>query len=188
MMFDPLDLDDIDSNADAWEKIFRDGSDHREHLDSASANYYVGRLKKNKEKAEAYEQQAKEMIDDFKVRVQNWLKTRQEALEYDNKHCMEMLEAFYESHKPENGKPISLPEGNVGFYTAREKYDFDTNEKEIIKLLEEDPDMKQFLRYKPEINRIEFKKACTVDGDQVYLHGKKVPVAFTPKSKVFGFK
>lgn len=187
--FDVFDEEDPDSERITWESLYKEGSGTQPPIDAVSANYYLGRIKQNKEKMKSYEEQAKQMKDDFIVRVEQWLDTRRSSLDYDTQHCMDMLEIYYERNKPANGKPISLPEGNIGIYATRENFDFDTNADKILPLLEKDDALKEFIRYKPSINKMEIKKACAVKDGIVYIHGKKMPlVGYTPKGKAFSIR
>lgn len=187
MVFDPFEVMDPDSQSDMWSKIFKEGADGRDHLDAASANYYVGRIKQNKQKAKQYEEQAKEMKDDFKTRVDSWLKSRQDALDYDTQHCMEMLEMYYEANKPANGKSISLPEGNIGMYSVPAKYDFDSKKEEILQYLQ-DHQLFQFIRNKLEIDKAGIKKAIREENGKLYIGDIELPVAYIPKTTAFNIR
>ena len=188
MMFDPMEVMDPDAGTDIWGELYKEGAENREHLDAATANYYLGRIKQNKAKMDTYKNQAKEMKDDFKVRVESWLQSRQDALDYDTQQCMAMLEAYWETNKPDNGKSISLPEGNIGMYAVQAKYDVDTQKDEIIKYLQ-DHKLTQFIRNKPELDKTELKKALSVVDGKLYLEGVELPnVPFTPKTKAFGVR
>ena len=195
MGFDDVPFDvfeeDPDLNKEAWDQIFKEGSEAGEgsEITASSANYYLGRIKKNKEKLSQYTEQAKQMKDDFKVRVEAWLQSRQKALDYDTQHCMDMLEMYYEKNKTADGKSISLPEGNIGMYSVRAKYDFDTAKEEILKFLQEHPELQQFIRNKPEINKSILQKACVVADGKLYVDGYEIPHAgYTPKTTEFGIR
>ena len=184
----PFDVIDPDMNKEAWDVLFQKGSENQKSLNASAANYYLGRIKQNKEKAEQYKSQAKEMKDDFKVRVDTWLQSRQNALDYDTQHCLEMLEAYYENHKPANGKSISLPEGNIGMYAVAAKYDFDTYKDKIVKFLQEHQ-LTQYIRNKPEVNKTEIKKAVQEVDGKLYINGIELPdVPYTPKTTAFGIR
>ena len=184
----PFDVfDDPDRIEDPFAALYKEGSQDRP-VDAATANYYVGRIKQNKAKLKQYEEQAKEMKDNFKVRVDTWLQTRQKSLDFDTQHCMDMLEMYYEQNKPANGKPISLPEGNIGMYAVSEKYDFDSCKDDVIRCLV-DAGMLRFIRTKPEINKTELKKACSVKDGKVYVEDVELPkVSYTPKTTAFNVR
>ena len=189
----PFDVteEDPDYCEEVLDRIYKEGSETGDHknINAVSANYYLARIKKNKEKAAQYAEQAKQMKDDFKVRVDNWLASRQHALDYDTQYCMDVLELYYEENKPANGKSISLPEGNIGMYTVQAKYDFDTGKEDILKFLEQYPGLHRFIRNKPEINKSDLKKACTVEDGKLYIDGYEIPKAgFTPKTTEFGVR
>ena len=191
-MYDDIPFDvfeeDPDSGKETWETLFKEGSATCPPVDAATANYYLGRIKQDKEKMERYKEQAKQMKDDFKIRVDTWLQSRQSSLDYDIQHCLDMLEIYYEAHKPADGKSISLPEGNIGLYSVSEKYDFDSHEKDVIKYLQ-DHQLSKYLRIKPEIDKKEIKKAITFDGEKLWIEGIELPnVPYTPKTKVFGIR
>ena len=185
----PFDVfDDSDMNENPWESLYKEGSRDRP-VDAVTANYYLGRIKQNKEKIKQYETQAKQMKDDFKVRVDTWLQNRQNSLNFDIQHCMEMLELYFEQNRPVKGKTLSLPEGNIGMYSVPAKYDFDTNGKEILNILQTNPELQKYVRIKPEINVAELKKACTVKDDKVYVGELELPnVGYVPKTDVFNIR
>ena len=187
----PFDVfDDPDACEDPFAALYREGSQDRP-IDAATANYYVGRIKQNKAKLKQYEEQAKEMKDDFKVRVDTWLQTRQKSLDFDIQHCMDMLEMYYEQNKPDNGKPISLPEGNVGMYSVPAKYDFDTHEKQILEILRNNPGMQQYVRTKEEIDKVKIKKDITIVDGEVCVGEQKIPlpeIGYTPKTTAFNIR
>lgn len=186
----PFDVyDDPDSDASTWETLFKEGSEGHRPVDAATANYYLGRIKQNKEKLRQYESQAKEMKDDFKVRVDGWLQSRQSALEYDNQHCLEILEMYFEDNKPARGKTISLPEGNIGLYATPEKYDFDTHKEDVLRYLQDHPELQKYIRNKPEINRSELKKACSFRDGKIYVGDLELPnVTYSPKTDQFSIR
>ena len=133
------------------------------------------------------------MKNDFKVRVETWLQNRQKSLDYDTQHCMEMLELYFEANKQQGKKTLSLPEGNIGMYSSPAKYDFDTHEKEILAILQQNPDLQQYIRNKPEINRAEIKKAISVVDDEVYVKDGEtlIPIpeiGYTPKTDTFSIR
>ena len=191
-MYDDIPFDvfeeDPDSGQETWETLFKEGSANCPPTDATTANYYLGRIKQNREKMERYKEQAKQMKNDFKVRVETWLQSRQNSLDYDTQHCMEMLEMYYAANKPADGKSISLPEGNIGMYSVPEKYDFESYEKDVIKYLQ-DNQLSKYLRLKPEIDKKEIKKAITYDGEKLWIDGIELPnVPYTPKTKAFGIR
>ena len=192
-MFDdvPFDVfDDPDITEDPWGTLYKEGSQDKP-VDAATANYYVGRIKQNRAKMDEYKEQARQMKDDFKVRVDTWLQSRQKSLDYDTQHCMDMLEMYYEQNKPANGKSISLPEGNIGMYTVPAKYDFDTQEKQILAILSSNPGLQQYIRTKEEIDRVKIRKDITIVDDEVCIGEHKIPlpeIGYTPKSTAFGIR
>ena len=186
----PFDVfEDPDIIEDPWESLYKEGSAGRDHLDAAAANYYLGRIKQNNARLKQYEEQAKQMKDDFKVRVDTWLQSRESSLDFDNQHCMEMLEAYYEANKLPGKKTLSLPEGNIGIYAAPAKYDFDTGKEEILQFLQDHEELQQYIRNKPEINKTELKKACVVKDDRIFVGELELPkVGYTPKTDAFGVR
>lgn len=182
----PFDTEEAKEDADVVTELYEtDTFQPGKELDVTTANYFVGLIKKNQEKSKQYEDQAKEMKEDFKFKVDNWLRKRQRALEYSNQMLLMKLEGFYQKNQPSNGKPISLPEGNVGFYKVREKYDFDTNEKEIVDKLEKNG-LEKYLSYKPSIKKKDLKEACSFHDGNVYIGDTMLPEAsYTPGTTEF---
>ena len=183
----PFDVEDPKEDADITEELYSENDEKTGPIDTVTANYYVGLIKKNKEKEALYKEQAKQMLEDFKYRVDNWLRTRQNSLDYSTQFYLGKLEAYYRENQPANGKSLSLPEGNIGFYAVQPKFDFDSNKKDIIKILEETPGLKQYLRYSPEINKNDLKKAVSVGDDgQIYIGKTLLPnVGYIPKTTEF---
>lgn len=182
----PFDVN-AEEDADIGEELYSQG-DKTGPIDMITANYYVGLIKKNKVKAEEYAEKAKDMKNDFSFRVDNWLRGRLNALDYSNEFYLSKLQEYFNQNPPEgNKKTISLPEGNIGFYAVREKFDFDTNEKEIIAMLESNPDLqKKYLKYKPSIDRMALRKACLPEDGKVTVEGKVLPgVSYTPATTEF---
>ena len=189
----PFDVfeDDPDCSQEAMDRLYKEGAEANNNSDISvvDANYYLGRIKQNKEKAARYKDQAKQMKDDFNVRVDAWFQSRQKALDYDTQYCMDVLELYYEKNKPEDGKSLSLPEGNIGMYTVQAKYDFDTAKDVILKFLQDHPGLQKYVRFKPEINKTELKNACTVENGKLFIDDLEIPNAsYTPKTKTFGIR
>lgn len=182
----PFDVEEPKEDLDIESELFEDNSHMEGPIDVVTANYYVGLVKKNKQKENAYKEQAKAMKEDFNYRVDNWLRTRQQALEFSTQYYLGKLEAYYRDNQPANGKSLSLPEGHIGFYEVKEKFDFDANKDEIIKTLENTPGMKQYVRYTPAINKTDLRKACSVVDGEVYVGKTLLPGAnYTPPSTEF---
>lgn len=187
----PFDVfEDPDMNEDPFASLYKEGSQGRP-IDATTANYYVGRIKQDKEKMKQYDEQAKQMKDDFKVRVDTWLQSRQKTLDADIQHCMDMLEIYYAQNPPANGKSISLPEGNIGMYAVSAKYDFDTKEKQILDILRTNPELQQYVRTKEEIDRARIRKDITIVDGEVCVGEHKIPfpeIGYTPKTTAFGIR
>lgn len=184
----PFDTEEFKEDADILSELYDDGP-HEGLINEVTANYYVGIVKQNKEKEAVYKEQAKNMIDDFTVKVQGWLAKRQRALDYSTQMCLGKLEAFYRANQPANGKSISLPEGHIGFYKVKEKYDFDTNKNDVIKILSDTPELNKFLRYTPAVDKINIRKACSFKDGIVYVDQTPLPgVTYTPETQEFRAK
>lgn len=185
-MYDDVPFDVFDEYDDDLLTQLYQPEDKPGMVDTATANFYVGIVKRNKEKEVQYEEQAKQMIDLFKVRVENWLAQRKRSLDYSTQHCMDKLRVYWDNNLPSTGKSISLPEGNIGFYKVPEKYDFDSHKDEIIKALEESEETKQYIRYTPAVNKKDIKKACSYHDGSVYIGDQKLPlVGYTPATQEF---
>ena len=185
----PFDVyDDPDVEKDILSELYK--VDHEPGpISAVSANYYLGRIKQNREKMTKYKEQAKQISDDFKARIETWLQSRQKTLDFDTQHCMDMLEAYYEQNKPANGKSLSLPEGNIGMYSVAAKYDFDTCKDDVLKFLQDHEELQKYIRNKPEINKAELKKACSVVDGKIYVGDLELPkVGFIPKTSEFGIR
>ena len=183
----PFDVN-TEEDEDIGEELYAANSGKTGPIDMITANYYVGLVKKNKAKAEEYEEKAKEMKDDFGFRVDKWLRGRLDSLDYSNAFYLGKLEEYFNQNPPEGDKKsISLPEGHIGFYKNREKYDFDTNEKEVIAMLESDPELKShYLKYTPSTDKITLIKACSFNHGKVMVNGKEIPGAkYTPATTEF---
>ena len=182
----PFDVNEYQEDADITEELYKEDVAEGP-IDMVTANYYVGLVKKNKAKEAEYKEQAKQMLEDFKYKIDRWLTTRQRALDFSTQYYLSKLEAFDRENQPANGKSLSLPEGNIGFYSVAAKFDFDSNKEQIIKILEANPDLKRYLRYTPAINKTDLKKAISVsDEGQVYIGETLLPnVGYEPKTVEF---
>ena len=182
----PFDVEEYSEDADSVMDLYKESEEQTGPIDTVTANYYVGIVRKNKEKEAEYKEQAKAMLEDFKYKVDAWLRKRQTTLDYSTQLCLAKLEEYYRANQPANGKSISLPEGHIGFYSVAEKYSFDENADMILKTLEDTEGLKQFVRYTPSINKVALKKACSFHDGQVFVGETLIPGAtYTPKTTEF---
>lgn len=100
-----------------------------EIISETDANYYIGRVKRNKDKKAAIKNRAKSILEDYKTRVALWEENQNKAIDYDIEKCMEKLEKYFSATAPNKSTKLSFPEGKLGYYKQRGSVKFD---KDIV--------------------------------------------------------
>ena len=104
---------------DFFDDLFNDdnvknleGSD----LNEAQVNYYIRRVKKNKNAMKMVEERRKAIQRDYESRLKLWEAKNKDRLQEDIDYCLEKLNAYFEAHSNNNNQKLVFPEGRIGFY------------------------------------------------------------------------
>lgn len=99
-----------------------------------SANYYIGRIKRNRDFIKMTEDKAKSLKDSFALKVDLWKTKKVNSLKNDIEHCMGLLSEYFERVAKDENVKLRFPEGNLGFYKTRESVKVD--EKEVFDFIQ----------------------------------------------------
>ena len=159
-------------------------------LQSGQAEYDAGSEKLAAAKA-------KEVISDYKYRVELWRDKTIDSLENQNQMYLKMLNEYYQAKSPD-GKKMKFPNGSIGIYAVRESYNW-TDEKALLDYIMEEsqnPDLEAsgvfdgLLRYKAELNKDAIKSKLQFDSNgEAFINGIHIPfVEHVEKSEAFNVK
>ena len=163
----------------------------------AQANRLIGIIKNNKEEMKLAAAKAKEVISDYKYRVELWRDKTIDSLENQNQMYLKMLNEYYQAKSPD-GKKMKFPNGSIGIYAVRESYNW-TDEKALLDYIMEEsqnPDLEAsgvfdgLLRYKAELNKDALKSKLQFDSNgEAFINGIHIPfVEHVEKSEAFNVK
>ena len=163
----------------------------------AQANRQIGIIKNNKEEMKLAAAKAKEVISDYKYRVELWRDKTIDSLENQNQMYLKMLNEYYQAKAPD-GKKMKFPNGSIGIYAVRESYNW-TDEKALLDYIMEEsqnPDLEAsgvfdgLLRYKAELNKDAIKSKLQFDSNgEAFINGIHIPfVEHVEKSEAFNVK
>lgn len=163
----------------------------------AQANRLIGIIKNNKEEMKLAAARAKEVISDYKYRVELWRDKTIEGLDNQNKFYLKMLNDYFLAKSPDK-KKLKFPNGNMGIYAVRESFSW-TDEKALIEFImeesqkseyQESDDFNGLLKYKAELNKDAIKNRLVFDEDgNPYINGVLIPyVDHVEKSEAFNVK
>lgn len=131
-------------------------------MDIETANYYIGRVKKNNAMKAMFEDNAKSLVTSYKDRVTLWKDTKLKALDSDNERILAMLKEYFDKTAKDKSSKLRFVEGSIGFYKTRQKVDID--EKAVMHYLESTyEDMEPYTKTKVELDKTAFKKAGEID-------------------------
>lgn len=177
---------------------FNDFLEHEHDSDSlintpADANYYIGRVKKNRYMIQLFEDQAKNILKNYKEKVEIWRDKKIEAIENDNARCLLMLKQYFDATAKSTDSKLRFPEGNIGFYKTRQSISID--EQQVLdyfnRLKDEDAlfDVNKYIENKPKVNTKQLRNDGVANGEVFSLNGKVVPgVEVRPASEEFNVK
>ena len=163
----------------------------------AQANRLIGIIKNNKEEMKLAAARDKEVISDYKYRVELWRDKTIEGLDNQNKFYLKMLNDYFLAKSPDK-KKLKFPNGNMGIYAVRESFSW-TDEKALIEFImeesqkseyQESDDFNGLLKYKAELNKDAIKNRLVFDEDgNPYINGVLIPyVDHVEKSEAFNVK
>lgn len=138
--------------------------------DDVTANYYVARVKKNKDIKAMYEAKAKRILDDYELKVKLWLEKHVNSIDKDSERCLSLLEDYYKNvNGDDQSKKIRLPDGNIGFYKTQASISVDREDisfvLETLRSLQKDKglDVDKYIKIKEDLNLKELKKDGEID-------------------------
>lgn len=163
----------------------------------AQANRLIGIIKNNKEEMKLAAARAKEVISDYKYKVELWRDKTIEGLDNQNKFYLKMLNDYFLAKSPDK-KKLKFPNGNMGIYAVRESFNW-TDEKALIDFIMEESQKSEYqesdefsglLKYKAELNKDAIKSRLVFDEDgNPYINGVLIPyVDHVEKSEAFNVK
>ena len=163
----------------------------------AQANRLIGIIKNNKEEMKLAAARAKEVISDYKYKVELWRDKTIEGLDNQNKFYLKMLNDYFLAKSPDK-KKLKFPNGNMGIYAVRESFNW-TDEKALIDFIMEESQKSEYqesdefsglLTYKAELNKEAIKSRLDFDEDgNPYINGVLIPyVDHVEKSEAFNVK
>ena len=163
----------------------------------AQANRLIFIIKNYKEEMQLAAAKAKEVISDYKYRVELWRDKTIDSLENQNQMYLKMLNEYYQAKSPD-GKKMKFTNGSIGIYAVRESYNW-TDEKALLDYIMEEsqnPDLEAsgvfdgLLRYKAELNKDAIKSKLQFDSNgEAFINGIHIPfVEHVEKSEAFNVK
>ena len=185
----PLKINDENFDIDSFFDEEFDIEDTDTELDDATANYYISRIKRNREMKKEYTDKAKEITKAYSQKIKVWEQKHQERIDNDIEYCLGRLRSYFDQHSKGETDKIRLPEGNIGFYSKPQSIDID--EDALMEIISSDDNMaKEFITYTPKLNTKAIRKEGTVDTDfNFYLNGILMPsVKVNPSTKVFNVR
>ena len=154
---------------DFFDDLFNDdnvknleGSD----LNEAQVNYYIRRVKKNKNAMKMVEERRKAIQRDYESRLKLWEAKNKDRLQEDIDYCLEKLNAYFEAHSNNDNQKLVFPEGRIGFY--KKPMTISVNKDEALASIQElikagNNDLQKFIIQVDALDSDSLKKAGTVD-------------------------
>ena len=128
-------------------------------------NYYISRIKKNKEAQKMYEERAKNIIAEYSDKVKLWRDKHNNSIEEDIAYCLGKLEGYFEVNAKNDESKLRFPEGSIGFYKTRTSVKFD-DEALLEFALDSEQNksvFRDFLEFKPSINTKSLRNTLDLD-------------------------
>lgn len=154
---------------DFFDDLFNDdnvknleGSD----LNEAQVNYYIRRVKKNKNAMKMVEERRKAIQRDYESRLKLWEAKNKDRLQEDIDYCLEKLNAYFDAHSNNDSQKLVFPEGRIGFY--KKPMTISVNKDEALASIQElikagNNDLQKFIIKVDSLDSDSLKKAGTVD-------------------------
>lgn len=144
------------------------------------ANYYVSRIKRNRNLEKMFSDKAKNIIADYKCKVEMWRDKKNDSLINDTERCLALLHDYYNKVAKDDTTKIRLPEGSIGFYKTRQSIDFDKDKiLAYLKKMHMDFDMPidNYIETTTSLNTKEFRANGVVDQETgiFSLNGYTIP-------------
>lgn len=152
------------------------------------ANYYIARVKRNRNMEKMFADKAKSILADYKCKVEMWRDKKVAFLTNDTDRCLVLLQDYYNKVAKNPNTKIRLPEGNIGFYKTRQSLEFD--KEEVLSYLqklhaEANMPIKDFIEITTSLNSKEFRAQGKVDEETgaFVLDGFTIPGVNVKPSK-----
>lgn len=154
---------------DFFDDLFND--DNANNLEGASlneaqVNYYIRRVKKNKNAMKMVEERRKAIQRDYESRLKLWEAKNKDRLQEDIDYCLEKLNAYFDAHSNNDSQKLVFPEGRIGFY--KKPMTISVNKDEALASIQElikagNNDLQKFIIKVDSLDSDSLKKAGTVD-------------------------
>lgn len=186
----------LEEVVDDFDEFLRDNHDDNFLVSDADVNYYIGRIKKNKYMAKMFEEQAKDILKDYKEKVEEWKAKKINSLENDNERCLSLLKDYFDRTAKNKSSKLRFPEGSIGFYKTRQSIDIDEEETlEYLLKVKKDYngiyDVDKYVENTPKLNKKQIRAdgELTPDGGGLKLFNNPVPgIVVHPASEEFNVR
>lgn len=137
--------------------------------DLDSANWALRKIAAYKKK----QAEIKELAESERFRIDSWEKSENESIERGISYFEGLLtEYLMEQRKKDPKFKISTPYGKVNTRKQQPKWEYD--EKTVIEYLKS-VGMNELIRIKEELNKVDLKKAVTIEDGKAILQGVELP-------------
>lgn len=135
------------------------------------ANYYVRRLKEIQAEKKQIEDTAKAQIESYVEKVEQWLKSTTNPLDYSEEFLTGLLEVYTAGMlEGSSKKSLKLIEGTLGFRAQQPEYIYD--DEALLNYVE--TSATDYLKTKPSVDKSALKKVAKIKGNQLFLGDKPV--------------
>lgn len=154
--------------------------------DMDHANYVAKNLHTIREKMEVVNQTASNSIESHKNKVEKWQVGELTPLLSAEARLVGLLQEFAKRQlEGSSKKSIKLVEGTLGFRKQPDKFDYD--DEVLLAFLQ--VDLPDYVKQKPQINKVDLKKAGEAKEGQFFVAGKVIPgIVVTPQNDSFEVK
>ena len=177
---------------DFFDDLF--GEENNKNLEGANltepqVNYYIRRVKKNKNSMKMIEERRKAIQKDYEMKLKLWEAKSKEKLQEDIDYCLEKLNAYFDAHSDNDNQKLVFPEGRIGFY--KKPMSISVNKEEALAAIQElikagNENLKEFIVQVDALDSDGLKKAGSVNDqfglfqiNDISIPGVKVTPAST---------
>lgn len=158
--------------------------------DDETANYYVGRIKRNRNMISMYKEKAKAIKEYYLDKTKQYEESKTASLENDSERCLALLKEYYDSIAQNDKTKIRLPEGNIGFYKVPQSIKIE-DEDAVLDFLNnmDNFDVSSYIENIPSLNKKAFKNAGIVDMNTFKFNNEVVPgITVIPSENKFNVR
>jgi phage host-nuclease inhibitor protein Gam len=131
-----------------------------EITDKATANFVIKRLKDNLEQQKQIEDDAKEALNDYRLKVELFKEHSLSPLKYLETIYKNQLTEYLKQNLPKNKKSIKLVNGTIGFRKQKPAIEYD--EPVLLEYLQKNH-LDKYIRLTPSINKQELTAGLTLN-------------------------